>query len=134
MALTASLPGNTPHSVCFVLIQDGAAGTTLTLTNADLIAAAPAGTPVGDMLRRAVASSAEAQRIMQSIQIQMPPNTDRLVGRCTIQSLSAGGGLVPGNVAVSANEAAGLIQLLLASTAAANQWLLYIDVLHSLTR
>lgn len=131
--LTALFSGNTPHSALFILTQDGGAGNTLVLTNAALIAAAPAGTPIGDLLRRFVADQAEAQRIMQGIGLDIPPETDKLVGRLVVHAQS-GSGAAPGTIAVSADAAANQIQLLALCAAAASQWLLYIDVLHSLVR
>jgi len=131
--LTAAVVGNTPHSATFLLTQDGGAGNTLTLTNAALIAAAPAGTPIGDLLRRSVVDTADALRIMQSVGLDIPPETDKLVGRCTTQQ-SAGDGAVGATVRVNAVAAANLITLSLACTPPAAEWLLYIEVLHSLVR
>jgi len=131
--LTATFSGNTQHRATFSVRQDGGAGTTLVITNAVLLAAAPAGTPVGDMLRRPVADSTESQRILQGLLLDIPPETDKRVGRLTTQAFTSDGS-VPGGLAVRATEAAGLISILLVSTAAVGDWILYIDMLHTLTR
>jgi len=130
--LTAAFSGNTPHSAVFLLTQNGAAGVDLIMTPAVLQAAAPAGTPIGDLLRRSVFSQAEAQRIMQGMQLDIPPETDKRVGRCTTQGLI--NGLAPGIVNVSANVNGAAIELNVTSTPGAGTWLLYIDMLHTLTR
>jgi len=127
-------PSNTPHSAMFVIVQDGDdANVTMTIPAVTLRAAAPAGSPIGDLLRRFVADKAEAQRIMQSFALNMPPDTDKLVGRLTIVGTRTDIA-PPGVLSVSAEEVANEIALNLASTNPVNQWILYIDVLHSLTR
>ena len=64
MSITAAVARSTKNSVAFLLIHDGAAGDTLIIDNATLIAAANVGGPIADILRTAVTSDAEARALV----------------------------------------------------------------------
>ncbi len=131
MAVTAAVTGNTPNSLSFIIDQDGAAGTTWTISNAILAAAAAAGTPIGELVRRATANQAAAQRVLQGIGVSQPPDTDKYLGKISLLQLS---GAVAANPTVLANAAASLPVIDIVAPAAVGTWLLRIEQIHSLER
>lgn len=128
MALTATFQGNSRSRACWLLDQDGAAGTTVTINNAALQAALPVGTHIGNLVRRAAADAAAARMLLLGQAVDTPPqagNAARLVGRVTVVGRTGAASAVM----VDASAAANLAQLDLVAPAAAATWLLFIDVL-----
>jgi len=127
--LTAVFQGNTRNRACWLVAQDGGAGTTATITNAALVAALPVGTHIGNLVRRAAVDAAAARMLLLGQGVDIPPQAggaSRLVGRVTpVGRTGAASALM-----VDASAAANLAQLDLVAPAAAADWLLFIDVLN----
>ena len=106
----------------------GGGAVTITVPNADLLAAFAAGTPLGDLVRRTVANNTAASGVMfgQASDSQAPQ------GKIYFNRQAAGAAGLPPRV--TALEAAGVITLEVESIAAAGTWAFYIENVSSLVR
>lgn len=103
----------------------GAGGATV--SNAELLAAFPAGTPLGDLVRTAVANNAAAVAAMTGGDVASSAPT----GRIYLSSQQAGTPSAPPTIVPT--EAAGVITLVLDADADGT-WYFYIENVHSLAR
>ena len=95
MAITAAVVRSTPYSVAFLCTQDGAAGTTLTITNAVLVAALAAhNSAFRDMIDSDIAGATQAllRRTYLGDSVAAPDLTDVPHSRARIVARDVIGG------------------------------------------
>ena len=131
MALTRTFQGNTRSRACWLISKDADPANTVSITNADLQAALPVGTHIGNLVRLAAADAAAARMLLLGQGVDIPAQAggaaSRLIGRVTPVGRTG----VASALMVDASAAANLAQLDLVCLADANisTWLLFIDVL-----
>jgi len=124
----ATLEQISPNRGKLTIVDDGSGGV-IVVTNAALLAAFAANTPLGELVRTPVADAGAAAALMLGNPAAV---SQRLQGRIFMGSQIAGVLAIP--PAVSAAEVALAIVLGVATVAVAGTWIFYIEQVHSQIR